>query len=173
MARPERETRAVLKHLAPSLSERDRGLALEEDAGGMLKILDRFPQRTVEFMLTSIEESLGEWNHVDLGEFLGRTPDQIERYIKKGLPWQSKAKITPRIEALFVIITKFDDYNLSTKTKRRILTKPDNVHVGGLSIVELISIGKTQIPLTLANRAIEQDIEVDEYQRHLGSDDSF
>lgn len=170
----ERNTRATLEHLSPFLSDRDRGTSLADDAGDMLRVLDRYPKRTDRSMLYGMEESLEYWNHEELANFLGRTPDQIGRYIKRGLPWQSRAKMMPRIEALFAIVVTLDErYGENFQSKRTILTQGDEVHIGGLSIVNLISIGETEIPLALAKRAIDQNREVDQNQRDLGIDDSF
>lgn len=174
MARPERETRVILSGLSALLSERDRGTALEDDADAMRRTLDRYPKRTDRSMLSRIEDSLGDWNHTETAGDLGRTPDQIARYIKKGLPWQSRGIMMPRIEALFIIAVNLDDQlGDNYQAKRRIINQGDDVHVGGLSIADLISIGETKIPLALARRAIVQNAEVDQNQRELGMDDSF
>lgn len=174
MARPEREIRTTLKLLAPSFSERDRGTSLADDANDMLKTLDLYPERTDRSMLSGIEESLNSWQHINLADAVGRTPDQIDRYIKKGLPWQSREKMMPRIEALFVIVVTLDKhYGDNFRAKERILNQGDEVNIGGLSIVDLISIGETEIALALANRAITQNIDVDENQREFGIGDSF
>lgn len=174
VARPESEIKTTLRLLTPAFSERDRGTSLADDVNDMLRVLDHYPKRTDRSMLSGIEESLNWWNHINLAEALGRTPDQIGRYIKRGLPWQSKEKMMPRIEALFAIVVVLDKhYGDNFKAKEHILIQGDEVNVGGLSIADLISIGETQIPLALANRAITQDISVDENQRKLGIGDSF
>jgi len=166
MARPERETRRILTDLAPRLSSRDYGTSLEEDASDILKTLDHYPQRTDRSMLSRMEQSLGLWRHNEMAEYLSRTPDQIGRYVKKGLPWQSREKMMPRIEALFAITVALDEYYVDNyRAKRNVLTQPDEVNIGGLSIVDLISIGETEIPLALTHRALTQQREVDEYQK--------
>jgi len=92
MTRPERETRKILTGLAPLLSPRDEGISLEEEAADALQVLDNYPQRTDRLMLTRMEQSLGFWRHNELAEYLGRTPDQIDRYIKRGLPGNQERK---------------------------------------------------------------------------------
>jgi len=77
----------------------------------------------------------------------------------------------PRIEALFAITVTFDEcYGDNYRAKRRALTKPDEVNIGGLSLVDLISIGETEIPLALVGRTIAQNLEVEEYQRDYSAE---
>ncbi len=172
MARVERETRKILGRLP--LSDRDRGIPLSTEADNILSKLNDYPNRTSKSMLSGIEWSLGHWDHVRLGDYLGRTPDQIRRYIQKGLPWQSLEKMMPRIEALFAITLTLDDqYGDDFNAKEKVLTKKDEVQLGGLSLVDLISIGETQIPLALTNRFLEGHRQNGENQRGLGIDDMF
>jgi hypothetical protein len=117
-------------------------------------VLSRYPGINPARMLTATESLLG-WDHADMGRVLGRTPDQIRKYILHGLPYQSVELITPRIEAAFTAAVTVVEHIANPFARTSVFTRGQD-RLDGLSIADLISIGQTRLALGLVGEGVDQ-----------------